>query len=351
MARGGIYRSEVARARDNLVAMGRHPSIDAIRVELGNTGSKSTIHRLLKEVEEDEANAGEPKIKVGDAVLELAGRLAARLEVDSNARLIAAQAEHEAQSKRQVAELAAAKAEGDALRAELQKAQLSLAREVATRESTEAALVAKTNDHQTVVDQIISLRERLQAEEAHRVSLETAQQHARESLEHFRQAAKEQREREQRQHEHQVQHLQSELAKSQDGLAGKQVEIRLAHQEKLELLAELKTARVELRHREEQIRQIQPLQDKVAAQQQLVSDLQGSRSAVNERMEALQAQSDALAQRNLELERAGAGMGAALEAQEKVVKSLMERLTVGSSPRSRKAQSANTPEQQSLDAG
>lgn len=37
MARAGIYKSEVARARANLIAQGRHPSIDAVRIELGNT--------------------------------------------------------------------------------------------------------------------------------------------------------------------------------------------------------------------------------------------------------------------------------------------------------------------------
>ncbi|MCF3774118.1 DNA-binding protein, partial [Salmonella enterica subsp. enterica serovar Weltevreden] len=33
--------------------MGRYPSIDAIRSELGDTGSKGTIHRYLKEIEEE----------------------------------------------------------------------------------------------------------------------------------------------------------------------------------------------------------------------------------------------------------------------------------------------------------
>lgn len=61
MARAGIYKSEVVRARDNLLAMGRYPSIDAIRGELGNTGSKGTIHRYLKEIEEEEVAALAPR--------------------------------------------------------------------------------------------------------------------------------------------------------------------------------------------------------------------------------------------------------------------------------------------------
>ena len=50
MARGGVYKSDVQKARDSLRAQGKHPSVDAVRVALGNTGSKTTIHRYLKEL-------------------------------------------------------------------------------------------------------------------------------------------------------------------------------------------------------------------------------------------------------------------------------------------------------------
>lgn len=49
MARGGINKALVHAARDALLGRGLHPSIDLVRVELGNTGSKSTIQRYLKE--------------------------------------------------------------------------------------------------------------------------------------------------------------------------------------------------------------------------------------------------------------------------------------------------------------
>ncbi|MFN6505802.1 DNA-binding protein [Xanthomonas translucens pv. translucens] len=32
------------------VQQGKHPSVDAVRVALSNTGSKTTIHRYLKEL-------------------------------------------------------------------------------------------------------------------------------------------------------------------------------------------------------------------------------------------------------------------------------------------------------------
>ena len=42
MARGGLYKSDVQKARDALRAQGKHPSVDAVRVALGNAGSKTT---------------------------------------------------------------------------------------------------------------------------------------------------------------------------------------------------------------------------------------------------------------------------------------------------------------------
>jgi hypothetical protein len=54
MPRAGLTRSAVKHARDALVAQGRYPSINAIRVALGNTGSNLTIHRYVKELEEEE---------------------------------------------------------------------------------------------------------------------------------------------------------------------------------------------------------------------------------------------------------------------------------------------------------
>ena len=82
MARSGIYKSEVVRARDNLIAQGRHPSIDAVRVELGNTGSKVTIHRYLKEIEEEEGGSTGTQVAVSEAIQDLSARLAERLPLD-----------------------------------------------------------------------------------------------------------------------------------------------------------------------------------------------------------------------------------------------------------------------------
>lgn len=51
----------------SLLAQGRYPSIDSVRIELGNTGSKATIHRYLKEIEEEGGSVG-TKVAVSEAL-------------------------------------------------------------------------------------------------------------------------------------------------------------------------------------------------------------------------------------------------------------------------------------------
>ena len=54
MARGGVNKVLVKNARNAILARGENPSIDAVRIQLGSTGSKTTIHRYLKELDDSE---------------------------------------------------------------------------------------------------------------------------------------------------------------------------------------------------------------------------------------------------------------------------------------------------------
>ncbi len=97
MARSGVNRSDVQAARLALVARGENPSIDAVRIELGNTGSKSTIHRLMRELDATEDNTTAPQI---DAELtRLVARLADRLREQAQERFDEAQARLDVEKK------------------------------------------------------------------------------------------------------------------------------------------------------------------------------------------------------------------------------------------------------------
>jgi hypothetical protein len=61
MARTGLSKSQVKATREQLLAQGRYPSVDAVRAALGDTGSKSTIHKYLKELDSESGAAGEQR--------------------------------------------------------------------------------------------------------------------------------------------------------------------------------------------------------------------------------------------------------------------------------------------------
>ena len=128
MARAGIYKSEVLRARDKLLATGRNPSIDAVREELG-TGSKSTIHRYLKEIEEEEGGATGTRVAVSEAIQDLVGRLAARVNEEAEERVTTAQARHAEQLSQQQQAAAALKTESQSTRQQLEHTQRTLVEE------------------------------------------------------------------------------------------------------------------------------------------------------------------------------------------------------------------------------
>lgn len=246
MARAGIYKSEVLRAREKLLAQGIYPSIDAVRTELGNTGSKSTIHRYLKEIEEEEGGQTGTRVAVSEAIMDLAGRLAGRLHEEADARIAEAGEAQRAQIAQLNDRIAQLQAEGESLRTQLAQSQAALAEEKSRHGETRASLRAESLERAKFSQQVVDLQDRLAAEEDHRRSLEEKHEHARQSLEHFRQAAKEQREQDQRRHEQQVQQLQAELRQAQQTIIVKQDETTRLNQEGARLVTELAHARKEI---------------------------------------------------------------------------------------------------------
>ena len=74
MARSGLYKSDVEKARNSLIAMGKAPTVEAVRAALGS-GSNTTIHKYLKQLE---AEAGVPlgqRVGLSDALTDLVTRL------------------------------------------------------------------------------------------------------------------------------------------------------------------------------------------------------------------------------------------------------------------------------------
>jgi biotin operon repressor len=111
MARIGLSKSQVKDTRAQLIAAGRYPSVDAVREALGNTGSKSTIHKHLKELEREDGAAVERRDDSARVLHALVEQLAERLHLDAERRVQAMRAEYELALQHKDAELAALRAQ------------------------------------------------------------------------------------------------------------------------------------------------------------------------------------------------------------------------------------------------
>lgn len=292
MARAGIYKSEVKKARDALLAQGRHPSIDAVRAELGNTGSKTTIHRYLRELEEEEGAGFGKKVAVSEALQDLVDRLAARLHEEAEERISEVRDEYTRQIANRDETIAAQKREIEEFGIKLQHAESTLHTEQVAHEATRQTLQALTVTKAQLDQQVSSFKERLAENDAHRQSLEEKHQHAREALEHYRQAAKDQREQEQRRHEQQMQQLQAEVRTLNQTLIVKQHELTQLHQETGRISAELIAMRTELRRVE--LENEKSDKERRALQLQ-ASGLEATKATLTERLQqAMAARDEAL---------------------------------------------------------
>jgi chromosome segregation ATPase len=300
MARAGLNKHLVQQARDAIRARGQHPSLDAVRIELGNTGSKTTIHRYLKELEEEEGSRLDDASLLSETLKDLVARLAARLHEEAHAIVEHAATQHAAQVQQLQAtlheqQLLLKKAEEDH-----QVTLGMLDAEHRGRQTTTAALEQERLRAQRLEEQVRGLEARLQEGEQHRQSLETKHTQAREALEHYRQSVKEQREQDQRRHETQVQQLQAELRQLQQALVIKQDEItRLTH-DNGGLVAERRELQRQIQGVE---RQLAALDQALKAGQETVADLRASLERQEQALATAQTREQAL-QVRLEAEQA-----------------------------------------------
>jgi len=119
MARTGLTKSEVKETRDRLVAEGKYPSVDAVRQALGNTGSKSTIHRFLKELDGADGAAGARRDDTARALQALVDQLADKLHAEAEQRLRLLRADYEDALRLKEEQLAALRDQVAALTARL----------------------------------------------------------------------------------------------------------------------------------------------------------------------------------------------------------------------------------------
>lgn len=244
MSRGGINKALVKMALDRLLVKGINPSIDAVRIELGNTGSKATIHRYLKELNEESGTAmlGQ-KVPISEALSQMVASLAAQLQQEAQEIISANEAKQNTALGALQAKLNAQEGNNKTFGQENLTLTRTLAESEQTLESLSAAHRELTLKHGKAEQEIAGKVTLLAEKDSHIRSLEEKHQHAREALEHYRHSVKDQRDQDQRRHEHQVQQLQAEIRQLNQTLSIKQTDLTQLNTANAELSTELRQLR------------------------------------------------------------------------------------------------------------
>ncbi|WP_448632581.1 MULTISPECIES: DNA-binding protein [Pseudomonas fluorescens group] len=238
MARGGINKALVQKARAALLARGVNPSIDAVRVELGNTGSKTTISRYMQELESEDVRPQADPDRLSDELTAMVSQLLKRVLEEGNVALMQERLAHQ-QSIAAKDELASE------LEAELKKTKqvvasrdVALAAQAEELRTSQSSLQAEITRNARISQSCADLELRIQEKDEQVRSLEDKHAHARDAMEHYRSAIKEQREQDQRRHETQLQQLQQETLQLQQALMVRQDELTRLNRDNERLLSE-----------------------------------------------------------------------------------------------------------------
>lgn len=310
MARGGINKALVQKARQAILARGENPSIDAVRVELGNTGSKTTIHRYLREIEDAERGRNTAAMPLSEQLANLVGQLADQLEEDAQTSvaqerelLARERLDYESQARQAKSRIQQLESQCGGLTEQLPAVQQALQQEQQQRQKAEV-------ENARLVQANVDQEARLQDRDSQIRSLEEKHQHARDALEHYRQASKEQREQEQRRHESQAQQLQLELRQLQQTLIIKQDELTQLNRDNARLLTEARQ-----------------LQKEQHAQQQLLVQKTLALETAQSALTGVERANEALEQRCSKLQEEVARLGEVSTIQAQREQGLQERLS------------------------
>lgn len=291
MARGGINKAVVQRARQALLARGANPSIDAVRVELGNTGSKTTISRYLKELEPFNPEPAASRERMGEMLNGMVQTLLDQLMEEGQEVISQATAAFDLQR-------AALENQIIELRSELATAQRNSATQQAAIETQSAELATTQSSLQAELTRNAGLNQRctnlesLVAEkDKHIQSLEDKHVQARGALEHYREAAKEQRDQDQRKHESQLHEMQVEQRKLRETIAVKQDDLTRLNRDNERLLGEARQQTKALHTQEALVQslntQIEALRQGEAKSAGVTEHLMEQVSALREEVKAL----------------------------------------------------------------
>lgn len=241
MARTGITKDDVRAARQRLIGQGESVTLDSLRIALGNTGSKSTIQRLLRELENDNSIVLHDEQLLTDTIKTTVLQLARQLQEEALAKIAESDAVHEAEQENWQNLTGKLRIQAMDLKEQTDDLQFKLSSSEGNNKKLQEASQKNALTISELKGEITHLRSLLATKEQHISSLEDKHQHARQTLEHYRTSVETQREQDQQRHEQQIQHVQADLRVAQQT-------VKIKQHEAITLQAQLQHLTTSLQH-------------------------------------------------------------------------------------------------------
>ncbi|WP_282351872.1 DNA-binding protein [Pseudomonas sp. PS01303] len=282
MARGGVNLAVVQKARNSLLMRGVYPSIDAVRVEIGNTGSKTTIARYLKQLESAGSEAN-PRERMSGALRGVVESLLDQVQEEGSQAFLEARAEFEHERKLLITRAEVFESELDELKLGFDAQGQILATQTEELKTTQSTLQTEITRNARLTQSNSDFEVRIQEKDGQIQSLEQKHTHAREALEHYRASIKEQRDQDLNRHESQVYQMQQELTVLQQTLMVKQEEItRLIRDNERFIAEDRQQAREASQHREA----VEALRGELSIANAIAARAEGAKELLAQQLEA-----------------------------------------------------------------
>jgi len=291
MARGGINLVLVRKAREALLSRGQNPSIDAVRIEMGNTGSKTTIQRYLKEIEAKDSRPAASPSRLSEELTAMVERMLERLLEEGNEALLHERAAFEQERKGMKEAHSATEVELNAAMQEIATLRQGLESQAQELQTSQSSLQTELTRNARISQSCTDLEVRIQEKDEQIKSLEDKHKHARDALDHYRTATREQRDQDQARHESQLHQKQQELTLLQQTLMVKQDEITRLIRDNERLIGE---SRQQVREGARQRDEIECLSTDIGIANAATARAEGARELLQQQIASLAAASDEL---------------------------------------------------------
>ncbi len=300
MARAGINRAQVEQAIINLKKENRYPSYQLIRQYLKNSGSYSTIGRLVRELKEENPALFGEQVDIPDAILKTFNVLSGQLRAEARKEAEQTEKKFLEAADEQEKLYEDLRKEYDELHHAHQELQDQLAEKTVHEDNLNKRLQEKDIEIASLKTEQKNCEKNLDDKTEQITTLEAKFNQLYQQHKHYQEASKQERDTLRADHDRQLTALQGEIKTLKETVAGKLEAISFLNNDNIRLTSELNATQRELQDKKDtnkkQAQEIKELQAKNEALDNKRSELEKNLNDTQNKLQNLSEQHKSLQQ-------------------------------------------------------